>query len=226
MMSGCMPELVDVEPTLSFKPPHYVEELPPMEEEDEQAHMGSLFGQGERPLFTDRKAMQVNDIVTVLITENTSSSTKGQKKLASNNVTALGGGKLGFTGTPGHESQRLQALNDLANYTYDSTSNTAYQGQGSVSRDEKFTSTLTVRVVKVLNNGNYFIHGKRQMLIDGQKQIVQLSGVISPYDINQNNEVVSSKISDAKIAYSTQGDVRTSTTQGSVTRAVEAMWPF
>lgn len=222
--SGCYD--IEPEPTLSFEPPHYVQELPSKEMDDEMAHPGSLFGRGDHPLFSDRKAMKVNDIVTVLISENTSASSSGKKKLASTNNTALGDGKLGFTGTAGHESKHFQNINDVTNYTFNTASNKAYQGQGSVTRDETFRSTITVRVVKVLNNGNYFIHGKRQLLINGEKQIIQISGVISPYDINQNNEIASNKISDAKIAYITQGDIDHSTKQGKYTRVIEALWPF
>lgn len=222
--TGCYQ--VDPEPRLSFEPPKYVEELPSKELDDDMPRAGSLFGRGENPLFTDRKARRINDIVTVIIAENTSSSSKGNKKLSQTNNSALGGANLAFKGAKGHQSRHLQALNDLANYNYDSASTTEYQGQGSVSRNEDFKTTVTVRVVKVMNNGNYFIHGKRQLLINGEKQIIQVSGVISPYDINQNNEIASRKISDARIAYLTEGDVRQSTKQGDGTRAVEALWPF
>lgn len=222
--SGCY--AVDPEPKLTFQPPVYVEELPSKELDDEMPRPGSLFGRGDNPLFTDRKAMKINDIVTVVIQENVSASTTGQKKLTQSNNSNLGDGKFGFTGTPGHQSKHFQDVNDLTNYNYNSASTTEYQGQGSVTRNEKFQTTVTVRVVKVMNNGNYFIHGKRQMLINGEKQIIQISGVISPFDINQRNEVDSNKISDAKIAYVTEGDVRQSTKQGTFTRAIEALWPF
>lgn len=222
--SGCYD--INPDPTLSFAPPHYVQELPSKEMDDEMPRAGSLFGRGDHPLFSDRKAMRVNDIVTVLISENTSASSSGKKKLSSANNTALGDGKLGFTGTAGHQSKFFQKANDVSNYTFNTASTKDYQGQGSVTRDEVFKSTVTARVVKVLNNGNYFIHGKRQLLINGEKQIIQISGVISPYDINQNNEIASNKISDAKIAYNTQGDIDHSTKQGKYTRVLEALWPF
>ena len=224
LFAGCYG--VNTEPRLTFEPPKYVEELPSKELDDEMPRAGSLFGRGENPLFTDRKARRINDIVTVVIAENTTSSSKGNKKLSQTNNSALGGGNLTFKGKPGYESKHLQGLNNLANYDYNSASTTQYQGQGTVSRDENFKTTVTVRVVKVMNNGNYFIHGKRQLLINGEKQIIQVSGVISPYDINQNNEIPSRKISDARIAYLTEGDVRQSTKQGDATRAIEALWPF
>jgi flagellar L-ring protein precursor FlgH len=44
------------------------------------------------------------------------------------------------------------------------------------------------------------------MLINGQKQIVKLSGMIRPYDINPiNNSVDSDEIANLKISYSKKG---------------------
>lgn len=50
-----------------------------------------------------------------------------------------------------------------------------------------------------MSNGNYFIEGSRELLINGEKQIIQLSGVIRPYDIGQDNTIDSRYIADAKI---------------------------
>lgn len=75
-------------------------------------------------------------------------------------------------------------------------------------------------------DGNYFISGKREILVDRQKQIIQISGVIRPYDIDQKNTVDSSKMSDARIFYKTQGDVDRATNQGWGTKVVESVWPF
>ena len=85
---------------------------------------------------------------------------------------------------------------------------------------------ISARVVKVLENGNYFIAGKREILVDDQKQIMQLSGVIRPYDIDQYNSIDSSKVSDARILYKTEGDVDRATKQGWGTKIVQAVWPF
>jgi len=60
-----------MEPRIDFKPPEYVQELPSREEDLSAANQGSLFGRGKNPFFSDRKAMQVNDILTVKIVEQT-----------------------------------------------------------------------------------------------------------------------------------------------------------
>ena len=42
-------------------------------------------------------------------------------------------------------------------------------------------------------NGNYYIKGKKEMLIEGQKQEIIISGVIRPYDISSDNSINSSQ---------------------------------
>jgi flagellar L-ring protein precursor FlgH len=64
------------------------------------------------------------------------------------------------------------------------------------------------------------------MLIDDQKQIIQLSGVIRPYDIDQNNNINSAQMSDAKILYKSEGDIDRAIKQGWGTKILKAIWPF
>ena len=78
----------------------------------------------------------------------------------------------------------------------------------------------------MLSNGNYFIEGSKEILLNNEKQIMQITGVIRPYDINQNNEISSRNVSDAKIMYVTQGDLHKSTSKPWGTKLVETIWPF
>lgn len=223
-LSGCTAGLT--EPELDFKPPTYVEEMPSREEQKNYVSVGSIFGQGSRPLFSDRKAMNVNDIVTVVVSENASSSNTGAKKLAKDDVTALGAGAFVYGGTSSGMTSHVGKLNDLANVSFGSETHNSFAGQGTATRDASFTTKVTARVVKVLQNGNYFISGKRDILVDDQKQVIQISGVIRPYDIDQYNTIDSSQISDAKILYKTEGDVERATKQGWGTKILQAIWPF
>ena len=67
--SGCG---TGANPHISMEPPVYVEEMPSRVQGGGVGNLGSLFGKGDNPLFSDRKAMNVNDIVTVIIEENDS----------------------------------------------------------------------------------------------------------------------------------------------------------
>lgn len=217
--AGCSTHQTDAK--IDFKPPKYVEQVPPRENVRNVYNPGSLFGRGDNPVFSDKKAMNVNDIVTVVIDENILSSSSGTKKISRVTNDKLGGAL--FAGGPGSVATQV---NKLSNISVGIDSKDAFKGQGSNERKEKFTTTLSARIIKILENGNYFIDGRREMLIDGQKQVLHVSGVIRPEDISQTNMIDSKHIADAKILYETQGDIKEATEKGWGTKAVESIWPF
>jgi flagellar L-ring protein precursor FlgH len=224
LLSGCTARLT--EPEIAFSPPKYVEEMPSREEENTFVARGSLFGQGDSPLFSDHKAMHVNDIVTVVISETATSSSVGKKALSEADTIGLNGGVMTSGGGNSAVNAAVSKLNGLANIGLSGGSTSSYSGSGSATKNATFTTTVSSRIVKVMANGNYFITGRREIMVDEQKQIMELSGVIRPYDIDQNNQINSSKISDAKILYANEGDVDRSTQQGWGSKIVNAVWPF
>ena len=222
-LGGCSVHPAD--PKISMKPPTYVDELPSRVNENISSNSGSLFGQGDNPLFSDLKAMHVNDVVTVTITEKTAQTSSGKKaidKASSDNlgagITTAGGG--GVAGTV------AKNLNTVGNIGFTAGSTNTFAGTGTNSRNESFTTTISARIIKILNNGNYFIEGGRELLINGEKQIVQISGVIRPYDIDKNNNIDSKFIADAKILYKTEGDIDQATTKPWGSKIMESIWPF
>ncbi len=224
VFSGCTAKLTD--PDIDFKPPVYVEQMPAKEDSQDFTSKGSLFGRGDNPLFSDHKAMHINDIVTVEISEAAKSSSNSARQLNESDNSVLGGGMFTSSGDNSMVGNVVNKLNGLSNIGFNTKSSTAYAGKGSATKDATFTTTISARIVKVLQNGNYYIFGKREILVDDQKQIIQISGVIRPYDIDQYNKITSDKISEAKILYKTEGDVDRTTEQGWGTKIVESVWPF
>ena len=222
---GCSTHPMD--PTINLKPPKYVQEMPSKDEDNINNNPGSLFTNGDN-LFADTKAMKVNDIVTVIITEKISQSSQATKKLSevnnngggSFNATASGGiyalgseiAKVGRTGI----DMMLPSMN----------SSRSFKGSGTQKRDESFQTTVSARIVKVLANGNYFITGRREIYLDGQKQIIELAGVIRPQDISADNTIDSKYISDAKIVYKTEGDIKRSIEKNWFSKFWDAISPW
>lgn len=225
LFAGCSTKGLHVDPEIDFEPPKYVQELPSRENED-MNNLGSLFGQGDNPLFSDRKAMRVNDIVTVQITESASSTSSSNKQLAKTNEATLGPATATYAGRTGIGGTIKNAINDVAGLGIGLSSDTQFQGAGTSARQENFATTVSARIIKILENGNYFIAGRRELLIDGEKQVIQLSGVIRPYDIDQNNQINSAYIADAKIMYLTQGELTRAAEQRWGAKALDAIWPF
>ncbi len=213
---GCSTHPVD--PKMDMKPPVYVEQLPPSTQQQIASNPGSLFGRGENPLFADLKAMNPNDIVTVVISENIAQSSVGQKTISETSNDKLGAGV--FSGVGG------TLLKKAGQIGFEAGSTNSYNGSGKNSRNETFTTTISARIIKILKNGNYFISGNRELLVNGEKQIVQISGVIRPYDIDQKNTIDSKYIADAKILYKTEGEIDRATNKPWGSKYVESIWPF
>ena len=219
---GCSVHPAD--PKISMQAPVYVDETPSRVSENISSNPGSLFGQGDNPLFADLKAMHINDVVTVTISETTIQSSTGKKTLSKQSSDSLGAGvTTAGGGVVGNVSRQV---NNLANIGFTSGSNNSFTGSGTNTRNESFTTTISARIIKILSNGNYFIEGSRELLINGDKQIIQVSGVIRPYDIDQYNNIDSKYIAEAKILYKTEGDIDQTNTKPWGSKFMETIWPF
>ena len=197
--------------TIDMKPPKYVEQMPSKDTEIVR-NPGSLFANSDN-LFSDTKAKKVNDIVTVIITEKVKQSSQSSKKLSEANSDTGGlfdmsvSGNLNWRG-----KQKTIGKTGISLNLPSMNSSRTFNGTGSQNRQEDFQTTISARIVKVLKNGNYYIFGSREIYIDGQKQIIEVSGVIRPEDIDPNNQIDSKYISDAKIKYVTEGSLKEYTT--------------
>ena len=212
-------------PVIELEPPDYVE-ISKSKKDEKYTNTGSLFGQGRNPLFSDRKAMKVNDILTILINENVLSNSKAQKNTNHTTNMNMGGGIFngGATGKPA--PTLLNKLNNVTNMGFETKTTNSFQAGGDQKRTETFQTSITARIIKVLNNGNYYIQGSKELLIDGEKQIIQIGGVIRPDDINKDNTIASKYIADAKIYYATEGEIKKATEKGWGTKSIENIWPF
>jgi len=161
-------------------------------------------------LFPDVRARAVNDIVTVLIVEESSSSrsantttSKDTSRTASvNNFPTIFDPLASRLVRPvvkpllGYSSPSQVAENMLR---MDLQSQAAHAGKGSIDRSDKVSGQIAARVVKVLDNGNLVIEGRRAVLVNDETQVITLSGVIRPQDVASTNTILSSQIADAEI---------------------------
>lgn len=226
LFTGCTTH--QVEPKMSMKGPSYIDQqvCPSSVSQKSNNHEGSIYGRGANPLFSDKKAMQVNDIVTVVIDENTVQSSQGNKKITDTSINNMGGGVFAGSDDGGIASSIAKSMNGLTDIGFRSNSNSNFSGSGTQSRNEKFSTTISARVVKILNNGNYFIDGSRALLLNGTKQMIRITGVIRPYDIDQSNTINSQYMADAKIHYETEGDIKEATRRPWGSRMADSVWPF
>lgn len=215
------------EPIMDFSPPKYVEELPEKDFVEELPSLGSLFGQGERPMFADRRAMRVNDILLVKVSESSNATFTAQKTYNGTQGGNLNAPSINYGGADAEIAQRMQEFRDGSAFNMAlANGNSNFSGGGSQNRTESVNLELSARVIKVLSNGNYYIEGTRQILVDGEKKVMLLSGVVRPYDIAADNSVASKFIAELKLSYTSEGDISDRRHQKWGSSELLQAWPY
>ncbi|HTY09874.1 MAG TPA: flagellar basal body L-ring protein FlgH [Bacteroidota bacterium] len=150
-----------------------------------------------RSLFSDQKANHVGDAVTILVVESSSASNSVQTSAsrASNfSLTANGG-------------MTTANANPLSGASATAGTQNSFAGQGATSSAGSIQAQVSATVDSVLPNGNLYVVGNRTIVINGEEQIIKISGVIRPSDIQTDNSVYSYNISDATIIFKGSGIV-------------------
>jgi flagellar L-ring protein precursor FlgH len=190
---------------------------------------GTLYSRQGTSLFADKKDLQVGDILQIIVSESVKNDTKGARNLAKTGTSTLGGGMFSPAKgvTLGSTSQnRLNKFNNSLGIGFSSTSTSSLAGSASSKVDEKFTTTISVIIEQTYQNGNYFVKGSKEMLIDEQKQTIAISGVIRPYDITPENTIYSHQLANLKIKYIKDGEEVDSLHKSWGSKILEYIWPF
>lgn len=159
-------------------------------------------------LFSNVKAHAVGDILTVMITENSSASSDA--KTATENQHDIGGG--------GGEG----ALQFIPLWGIQQKSK--YDGKGNTTRKGALSAVMSVRIVEALPGGQFRIEGQREIKRNGETERMNLTGVIRSRDISPGNTISSTAIAEAAISYEGDGDVANGNEPGFLTRVIN--WFF
>ncbi|MFN3169659.1 MAG: flagellar basal body L-ring protein FlgH [Hyphomicrobiales bacterium] len=164
----------------------------------------SLWRSGSRAFFNDQRASRVGDLVTVQVDITDSAQIANQTARTRSSTEQLGGGAfIGTTLDRIIPSELGATAETIADFDSDSSSN----GQGSVNRSERLTTTVAAVVTQVLPNGNMVIEGRQEVRVNFEVRELIVAGVIRPEDIDASNTIESSKIAEARIAYGGRGQI-------------------
>lgn len=168
-------------------------------------------------LAVDPRARSVNDLVTIRIVENieaigSADSALSKNSSASASVTKLFGLETKFP-------DWLDPMNLAA-----TKNDSQFKGGGATSRSSELTATMTARVVEVLPNGDLVLEGAREIDINGDRQIIVLTGVVRPNDIGRNNVVLSPAIGQLRIRYFGRGLIRDNLQPGWLVRVINKIF--
>ncbi len=168
-------------------------------------------------LTMDLRARKVNDIVTVRVLESISASGSADSSLAKSTSTSAGIGSL--FGLQNKIPAGL-GLGDLGT----SQSDSGFSGSGTTTRASVLNATISARVAEVLPNGDLLIEGVREIEINGDRQVVVLTGIARAADVGPGNVVLSTALGQLRINYFGRGLTKGSLTPGWLLRILNKVF--
>lgn len=185
-------------------------------------------------LFTDLKAREVNDILTIIISESSSAvrsatTTTGRDTTVDGKITDwFGLSKI---------TKPLKALvgkEDIKTKKHDTNNlpkwgievSHEFEGTGSTARKDTLVAKITCKVTEVLPNGNLLIEGKQVVTVNNEEQCIILTGIVRPADITPENTVYSYNVADARIIYTGKGPLGDKQKRGVFEWLLDFLWPF
>lgn len=171
----------------------------------------SLLAAPAPSMYADRIARRVGDVITVQIVENTTAS-------------AVAGTNTKAEYDVGLEGSGSGALDFVPLFSGGGSTKSEHKGDGRTTRQGRISGILTAKVVDVFPNGNLRIEGEKNVIINGERQLTIISGVVRPEDISTRNVVRSDMIADAEITIKGKGVLANTERPGFFTRIFD--WLF
>lgn len=213
-------------PTLDFEKP---EIQVPKKEPQVKRNKGSLYSMQGASLFADKKDLQIGDIIQIVIDEDLSQKSDNKRELTSDRNNQLGGGMFASMGggeLAGALGSTQDSFNTNLGVDFKTKSSSSDKGKVKTQMSEKFKTTISAIIEETYANGNYYIKGNKEVLLDNQKQEVIITGVIRPYDITPENSISSSQIANLKLLYKKDGVEADMLDTPWGLRLLRAIWPF
>lgn len=164
----------------------------------------SLWASDRQTFFKDQRAGDVGDIITVMIDIQDEATLENEtERTRSSSEAANADSLLGYQAALGRILPEAVDPTSLL----DTGSDSSHNGAGSVEREEEVKMQLAALITQILPNGNMVIYGKQEVLVNFEKRILQVDGVIRPEDITAENTISYEKIAEARISYGGEGQI-------------------
>lgn len=168
------------------------------------------------------RATRVGDMITIMVEESATG-----RKIAETRAQKTSENTFGVTGLFGIIQRLTGAITGLTPANMIGSSNEGnHQGLGETRREGTLNATITARIVRVLKNGDMQIRGQKNIMVNGEEQILIVEGFIRPYDISSKNTISSNYIADARITYKGFGILAEKQKPGWLTRILDKVLPF
>lgn len=164
-------------------------------------------------LAEDDRARRIGDLVTIVLTETTT---------ATKSATATTARKTALSLT----LPKAKPFSSLPVGLFTGGIDTSFAGQGGATQSNQLKGEITVAVADVLPSGVLLVRGQKVVRLNRGDEFVNISGLVRPQDLGPDNRVPSTRVADARIAYSGVGELAAQSRQGWVQRLLNFFTPF
>ncbi len=168
---------------------------------------------GYAALYEGQRARRLGDPLTIVLVEKTTASKSAGTKLDSAG---------GFGLTP----PTTGALSLFKDTDASVSGKRNFAGTGAADQANALSGEVSVTVAAVYPNGTMLVQGQKRVTLNRGDEFVQIKGIVRVADIDQNNRVPSTRVADARIAYTGKGDVARASRQGWLSRFFSVISPF
>ena len=171
------------------------QQMPPTQE---AGTLGSLYlpNGAFTDMVADYKARRVDDVVTLVVFENTTAQSTGD--VATSRATTT---SAAITALPG--KLKTSGVSPL----FGANSSNQLTGKGETSAGSNITTTLAARVIALLPNGDMVVEAERRVDINSQHETMVVRGVLRPGDVGPNNTAPSTALANLEIELKGKGVV-------------------
>lgn len=161
----------------------------------------SLWSDGSS-LYSKDRSRNVGDLITLIIVEKSTAQQNAATTTGQDTSVALG---------PGLGILDIIPLIELGG-------GDSFTSGGTTTRGGQLTARMTTQVVEVQPNGNLVIQGNQTIRINGEEQVIVVTGTIRPQDVARDNTILSTFVADADISFEGAGSLGSKQSPGLLTR--------
>ena len=159
------------------------------------AIVGLAHAQDGFSLYSDIKAHDVGEVITVLVVENASARQESNSNSRSNSSVTADGSLAGTF------AEFLPVFGASSVLSSDIDKNNGSR------QEDRLSGKITARITEVTEAGLFRIEGERTVEVNGEENVMRLEGLVRPRDIRTDNTVYSYNIAEASIVYRQAGIV-------------------
>jgi len=174
-------------------------------------------------VFTDHRAYNPMDIVTVVINDNTIGQKRGDTQ--TNSQYDLLAGITNFFGI---ETTKWESNNEGLDSSALIKANTEnqYRGTANIQRQGMLQAQLSAVILELLPNGVLRLEGSKIVSINSEEEIMVISGLIRQRDISADNKVDSNRLANMRIDFYGHGNLSEVQNAGWGAKLISLFWPF